>query len=229
LTAPTAWIRGEDFEVKDNLKDVFKEREVKFGPDDADDFDLSQVPSSTQQLTFMYLLHMAVIFNRTANVRTLLAAGADAGHYWRGQTALFTAASIGRVWLVRMLHEHNASLDHPAVTERGEPVLAPLHAAAAGGHTNVVRYLLDNGADVKQPREAFQPHNTMTKRFSGSSGVWPGPIHTPPPLPASPHSPNHPALHALTHRCVCSVGGVHQRPCEHRSLPAVPRRPSGFS
>ena len=38
--------------------------------------------------------------------------------------------------MVRRLHEHNANLDHPAVTKDGQLVLAPLHAAAAQGHTD---------------------------------------------------------------------------------------------
>ena len=59
----------------------------------------------------MTLLHRAIIFNRVASIRTLLAAGADAGHYWRGQTPLFAAATLGHIWLVRLLHEHNANLD----------------------------------------------------------------------------------------------------------------------
>ena len=84
---------------------------------------------------------------------------------------------------MRLLHEHNASLDHPAVTNKGKPVLAPLHAAAAQGHTNVVRYMLDNGVNIEQPREGFHPHDTMTKNFAGSAGGT-----------------------------LCSVGGVRQRP-----------------
>ena len=43
----------------------------------------------------MDMLHAVFAFNRIANARTLLAAGADAGHYWQGQTPLSTSASIG--------------------------------------------------------------------------------------------------------------------------------------
>ena len=166
LTAPDKWICGEDFTFDGDLADQFKEREVRFGSE----YDLSQVPCGDQRLVYMALLHLAVTFNRVSNVRTLLAAGADAGHYWRGQTPLFTAARFGHIWLVRILHEQSASLDHPAVTSKGQPVLAPLHAAAAKGHTNVVRYLLSHGADVEQPRGAFQPHDVMTLQLSGSAG-----------------------------------------------------------
>ena len=46
----------------------------------------------------------------------------------------------------------------------------PLHAAAYEGHSSVVRYLLDNGADVEQPREARQEHDGATRKFLGSPG-----------------------------------------------------------
>ena len=90
---------------------------MRFGPDDADDFDLASIPSRDLPVITMHMLHAVVAFNRIANALTLLAAGADAGHYWRGQTPLFTSASIGNVSLVRLLHEHNASLDHQAVKQ----------------------------------------------------------------------------------------------------------------
>ena len=85
---------------------------------------------------------------------------------------------------MRLLHEHNAnaSFDHPAVTSKGKPVLAPLHAAAAQGHTNAVRYMLDNGVDIEQSREGFHPHDTMTKKLRRLG------------------------------RSDCSVGGMRQRP-----------------
>ena len=67
LTAPAEWIRGEGLEFEENLSGIFKEREVRFGPDDADD-----LPVIT-----MLMLHAVVAFNRIANARTLLAAGAD--------------------------------------------------------------------------------------------------------------------------------------------------------
>ena len=145
---------------------------MRFGTDDNDDFDLTSVePSSSLPVCAGRMLHATVAFNRIGNARTLLAAGAEPEQYWRGQTPLFTSASIGHVSLVRLLHEHNASLDHPAVTSKGKPVLAPLHAAAAQGHTNVVRYMLDNGVEIEQPRKSFHPHDTMTKNFAGSAGA----------------------------------------------------------
>ena len=140
LTAPDEWSRGE-ITVEMNVWNLIKERELKLGPlDQGNDVDLDGYQSREdvdQQLLCVVLLHLAVNFNRSGNVRTLLAAGADAGHYYGGQSPLFLAARLGHILLVRMLHEKNASLDHPAVTDKGHPVLAPLHAAAARGHTNV--------------------------------------------------------------------------------------------
>ena len=172
LKAPAEWIHGERLKFDENLSLLFKEREVRFGTDDKDDFDLASIePSSSLPVCAGRMLHATVAFNRIANARTLLEAGAEPEQYWRGQTPLFTSASIGNVSMVRLLHEHNASLDHPAVTSTGIPVLAPLHAAAAQGHTNVVRYMLDNRVDIEQPRESFHPHDTMTKNFAGSAGA----------------------------------------------------------
>ena len=172
LRAPANWIHGERLTFDENLSPLFREREVRFGTDDNDDFDLASIePSSSLSVAADRMLHATVAFNRIGNARTLLAAGAEPEQYWRGQTPLFTSASIGNVSMVRLLHEHNASLDHPAVTSAGIPVLAPLHAAAAQGHTNVVRYMLDNRVDIEQPRESFHPHDTMTKNFAGSAGA----------------------------------------------------------
>ena len=90
---------------------------MRFGTDDNDDFDLTSIePSSSLPVCAGRMLHATVAFNRIGNARTLLAAGAEPEQYWRGQTPLFTSASVGNVSMVRLLHEHNASLDHPAVT-----------------------------------------------------------------------------------------------------------------
>ena len=34
-----------------------------------------------------------------------------------------------------------------------------------------MRYLLDHGVQIEQPREAFQPHDNMTNKLSGSAGA----------------------------------------------------------
>ena len=44
LTAPAEWIHGERLKFDENLSGLFKEREVRFGTDDNDDFDLRHSP-----------------------------------------------------------------------------------------------------------------------------------------------------------------------------------------
>ena len=140
---------------------------MRFGPDEKDDFyDLASILSSDLRLCAMHMCSTprspstasparARSWQPELTRRALLA---------RPDAALYLCKHPGHVSLVRLLHEHNASLDHPAVTSKGKPVLAPLHAAAAQYHTNVVRYMLDNGVEIKQPREGFHPYDTMTTR-----------------------------------------------------------------
>ena len=145
---------------------------MRFGTDEKDDFDLASISSSDLRLCAMHMCSTprspstasparARSWQPELTRRALLA---------RPDAALYLCKHPGHVSLVRLLHEHNASLDHPAVTSKGKPVLAPLHAAAAQYHTNVVRYMLDNGVEIKQPREGFHPYDTMTKNFAGSAG-----------------------------------------------------------
>ena len=61
-----------------------------------------------------------------------------------GWTALHAAAKAGRLEAVQMLIAHGAD---PNAREAGDNT-CPLHWAAAHGHTDVVRALLDAGADV---------------------------------------------------------------------------------
>ena len=53
----------------------------------------------------------------------------------------------------------------------GEAVLAPLHAAADQGHLNVVRFLLDHGADLELPRERPDEKSAATRHFAGAGGA----------------------------------------------------------
>ena len=97
--------------------------------------------------------------------------GVNANGYFCGQTPIGSAAALGWIELVRILHEHGADLTLPWVTAEGDPVLLPLHAAATEGHSNVVRYLLDHGANVELPREAMREHDGATRRFQGRPGA----------------------------------------------------------
>lgn len=55
--------------------------------------------------------------------------------------AMCNAASIGDIETIKKLHESGVSLDQGDYDNR-----TPLHVASGGGHTEVVKYLLDNGA-----------------------------------------------------------------------------------
>ena len=93
LKAPAEWIHGERLTFDENLSPLFREREVRFGTDDNDDFDLASIePSSSLSVAAGRMLHATVAFNRIGNARTLLAAGAEAELYWRGLTPLLTSA-----------------------------------------------------------------------------------------------------------------------------------------
>jgi hypothetical protein len=117
------WIQGENFEVDmENVVETLQEQELKLVlSNEGKDISLPGSDSPVCSLVKMLLLHLAVFFNRVGNVRTLLAAGAEAGHYYRGHAPLFSAAMLGHTRLVRILHEYNASLSHPAVTNRCNP------------------------------------------------------------------------------------------------------------
>ena len=64
LKAPAEWIHGERLNFDENLSGLFKEREVRFGTDDNDDFDLTSVePSSSLPVCAGRMLHATVAFN----------------------------------------------------------------------------------------------------------------------------------------------------------------------
>ena len=70
LKAPAEWIHGERLKFDENLSGLFKEREVRFGTDDNDDFDLTSIePSSSLPVCAGRMLHATVAFNRIGNAR----------------------------------------------------------------------------------------------------------------------------------------------------------------
>lgn len=78
--------------------------------------------------------------NREA-VAALLAKGAEPNR--PGWTALHYAASVGNVEIVRMLLEKSAYIDAEAPNKT-----TPLMMAARGGHTDTMKLLVEEGADV---------------------------------------------------------------------------------
>lgn len=90
-------------------------------------------------------LALACVNRSAAMVRTLLDAGADPNQtQWTGETALHRCARTGSVETVRLLLGRGARVD--AVEERQGHT--PLMRAIGGKHVEVVRALLQSGADV---------------------------------------------------------------------------------
>uniref|UniRef100_A0A182Q172 Sex-determining protein fem-1 n=1 Tax=Anopheles farauti TaxID=69004 RepID=A0A182Q172_9DIPT len=65
------------------------------------------------------------------------------GELTDGATALWVAASLGRLSIVKMLLQHGAHIDR--CTKKGS---TPLRAACYEGRLDVIQYLYDHGADV---------------------------------------------------------------------------------
>uniref|UniRef100_A0A182NI17 Sex-determining protein fem-1 n=1 Tax=Anopheles dirus TaxID=7168 RepID=A0A182NI17_9DIPT len=65
------------------------------------------------------------------------------GELTDGATALWVAASLGRLNIVKMLLQHGAQIDR--CTKKGS---TPLRAACYEGRLDVIQYLVDHGADV---------------------------------------------------------------------------------
>lgn len=80
-------------------------------------------------------------------LRTLLEADPSLAAAWSGDgwQPLHLAAFFGRPAAAGLLLTAGAALDEPA---RGPSRVTPLHSAAAGRHADVVRILLEAGADV---------------------------------------------------------------------------------
>lgn len=76
----------------------------------------------------------------------------------RGETAIMMAAFRGHLETVKLLHTRGASLQGPGWT--------PLHYAAFNGSTPVVKYLLDNRADI----DARAPNGATALMFAARGG-----------------------------------------------------------
>jgi uncharacterized protein len=98
-------------------------------------------------------LHWAVIKDRTNLVEWLVARGAavDAADPM-GMTPLHKAAVFNRVRCAEMLLAKGAKID-PLARKYGALRLAPIHLAAEEGRNDMVKCLLQHGADVNTPTE----------------------------------------------------------------------------
>jgi ankyrin repeat protein len=95
------------------------------------------IPSSASDLT------EALKLRDVAQVRSLLAAGADVNEKVRGDYPLNVAALFGPAEMVTILLEVGADLEKP-----GRDGLRPLHNAVALGRRDVVALLIQRGAVV---------------------------------------------------------------------------------
>jgi uncharacterized protein len=99
----------------------------------------------------------AAALDDAARVRELLAGGPDLAHTWSTDraTALHFAAFFGSLHAADVLLQYGAD---PRATAPGFGNVQPLHSAAAGGHTEVARLLLDRGVDANaQQNGGFAP------------------------------------------------------------------------
>jgi hypothetical protein len=76
----------------------------------------------------------------------------------RGETAIMMAAYRGHLDTIKLLHQRGASIEGPGWT--------PLHYAAFNGQTAVVKYLLDQRADI----DAKAPNGATPLMFAARGG-----------------------------------------------------------
>jgi uncharacterized protein len=98
---------------------------------------ISSIPSSASDLT------EALKLRDIAQVRSLLAAGADANEKVRRDYPLNIAATYGPAEMVTILLKAGANLEQP-----GRDGLYPLHNAVILGHKDIVALLIQRGAVV---------------------------------------------------------------------------------
>jgi hypothetical protein len=106
-------------------------------------------PIYTVGRTPLYELLRATTGKRTLVFEALMAAGADVhavNDY--GRTLLHSAAEEGDLWLAERLLSFGAD---PNSREHSHQRYTPLHWAARNGYTEIVRVLLDRGAEADAP------------------------------------------------------------------------------
>ena len=124
-----------------------EEAEVVFAPADADNEDQEddnneEEYDESEDLSSPLLA--AVMAGDLTTTRSLLEGGADKNitTNW-GRTAMWHAAKLGHLGIVRLLVEQGA--DKEKVRHDGDGT--PLCIASHMGHLGIVRYLLEQGAD----------------------------------------------------------------------------------
>lgn len=96
-------------------------------------------------------LHLAA---DAESAKSLISKGAEvnAKNRWN-QTPLYRAICLGRLEVVKVLVENNASLETPIVGDG----LNALQAAAKSGHIDIVNYLLEQGVNVEKIGDYMRP------------------------------------------------------------------------
>lgn len=99
-------------------------------------------------------------------VRVLLDGGADPNYvHPDGNTALSVAVSMGRIDIAEVLLNAGASVDGPRIDHHNGDAPAPLLSAVHGKDLNMVKLLLEAGANVN------------AKNLNGSTVVWYAALH----------------------------------------------------
>ena len=117
------------------------------------------IPSSASDLT------EALKLRDVAQVRSLLAAGADANEKVRGDYPLNIAATIGPAEMVALLLEAGANLEQP-----GREGFYPLHNAVIFGGKDIVALLIQKGA-VVDAKEKWGRTPLLSFAATGGSNI----------------------------------------------------------
>ncbi|XP_064802200.1 B-cell lymphoma 3 protein homolog isoform X3 [Oncorhynchus masou masou] len=105
-------------------------------------------------------LHLAVITHQAQLVGALLRAGADPGALDRnGQTTVHLCCEHGQQACLSVVLSHPSILT--CLEVRNYEGLTPLHLAVQGGHKELVRMLLDAGADINAMQDIKSGHSPL--------------------------------------------------------------------
>ncbi|XP_052350689.1 B-cell lymphoma 3 protein homolog isoform X3 [Oncorhynchus keta] len=105
-------------------------------------------------------LHLAVITHQAHMVGALLRAGADPGALDRnGQTTVHLCCEHGQQACLSVVLSHPSILT--CLEVRNYEGLTPLHLAVQGGHKELVRMLLDAGADINAMQDIKSGHSPL--------------------------------------------------------------------
>ena len=121
------------------LEELLAEKKKRAEDDDDDDDDETSPEKEAQWQRDLQFALVVSMHNRCeTTMRMLLEAGAQAT-----DVVLHTATMIGNMTLLRLLHKAGKGLDVPNAAQGR----TPLHFASEWGHSDIVKYLIEIGAD----------------------------------------------------------------------------------